>query len=80
MLTFGLLVLFLSTAVLLARTFRNFHSWALVIVVVVPVVSFVGCVFGLVGLRRPKHRHAAVIGTILNSAVLLSSIVAYLWS
>lgn len=81
----ALIFVFLSFVALAARFVLGFHFWSVVLWLVLPTLSFAGCVFGAIGLLRARRTSqttarlrspAALAGLILNGTVLLSCFAA----
>jgi len=92
--SFLLIVGFLSFVALAARTVLGCHVWSVILWLVLPSVSLLGCLFALAGLLRGSGRGsapvgsvfptwrrdpAAVAGLVLNGTVLLSCLAALVW-
>ena len=80
LLVFAGLFLFCFSLPFLARAYRGYYFWAEIVIVVLPVLSFLGTVLGVIARSRPGQRRGAFYGTVLNGAVLFSCVVAFVWT
>lgn len=94
LLTFGLVVGFLSLVALVARMVLGFHVWSVILWLVLPSLSLLGSLFAAAGLLLPsadsgaatgsvlptlRRSPAALAGLVLNGTVLLSCLAALIW-